>query len=533
MNFFLLCPLLFLQQCSSFHIPVIFQNAKQLENQKRELKLFYNGYRKLGKDKRSNLMALEDSSTDTSIFPEIQAPIQENNDENILNDKSDIDIVKKIPKKVSKKKIESTGNQTIVDNVIKIVNDVYKQSINGTIQGHAHTTESRAKISAANKGKAPWNTGKQHSEETRLKIAAKTKEAMLRRKMEKANALGFNTFEEFDAHKLQEKIKIKAEKDKHKVKGLTAEGRKRISESLKNRWADPDFRLNYTAVTRGNRSHSPETRALISAAITTKWQDAEYRAKISSPPSDSVKARISATLKARWEDPEFREKMLTRTFERTDEWRALVSDKIRLKWSDPEYRSAVAIGIKNSNKTISLSAVHRVNRGGGVSDATKQRRQVLELKRKEREAKSALRDREKSRKIALKLAKVASRSEIKGKSIKELLGGELWFEEKLKRRKDGNPFMDDEALEKQLALEWDQEDISLDGNEDMEDAADLEENTDIEDKLRMEYANDEVWEEIDVDSLDEGLDIIEVYDEDGELVGTYTGAEFDKLKRNK
>jgi hypothetical protein len=37
--------------------------------------------------------------------------------------------------------------------------------------------------------------------------------------------LGFKTLEEFDAHKLQEKIKIKAEKDKHKVKGLTAEGR--------------------------------------------------------------------------------------------------------------------------------------------------------------------------------------------------------------------------------------------------------------------------------------------------------------------
>jgi amino acid permease len=82
----------------------------------------------------------------------------------------------------------------------------------------------------------------------------------------------------------------------------------------------------------------------------------------------------------------------------------------------------ICIGIKNSNKTISLSAVHRVNRGGGVSDATKQRRQVLELKRKEREAKTALRTREKTRKIALKLAKIASRSEIKGKSIKELLG---------------------------------------------------------------------------------------------------------------
>jgi hypothetical protein len=43
----------------------------------------------------------------------------------------------------------------------------------------------------------------------------------------------------------------------------------------------------------------------------------------------------------------------------------------------------------------------------------------------------------------------------------------LWFEEKLKRRKDGNPFMDDDALEKQLALEWDQEDISIDSSEEM------------------------------------------------------------------
>ena len=60
-----------------------------------------------------------------------------------------------------------------------------------------------------------------------------------------------------------------------------------------------------------------------------------------------------------------------------------------------------------------------------------------------------------------------------------------------------------------------------------------EDEEDMEMRIREEYHSDEVWEEIDVDSLDEGLDIIEVYDEDGELVGTYTGAEFDKLKRNK
>ena len=42
--------------------------------------------------------------------------------------------------------------------------------------------------------------------------------------------------------------------------------------------------------------------------------------------------------------------MLTRSFERTDEWRALVSDRIRAKWSDPEYRAAVAVGESDSER---------------------------------------------------------------------------------------------------------------------------------------------------------------------------------------
>ena len=92
--------------------------------------------------------------------------------------------------------------------------------------------------------------------------------------------------------------------------------------------------------------------------------------------------------------------------------------------------------------------------------------------------------------------------------------------------------MDDETLEKQLTLEWRDEDLtsaSLDKEEEIDDD---EEELDLLDRMRDDYS-EEVWEEIDVDALDEGLDIIEVYDEDGELVGTYTGAEFDKLKRNK
>ena len=50
--------------------------------------------------------------------------------------------------------------------------------------GHPHTLESRLKISAANKGKVPWNVGKKHSEETKRKIAEATRAAYLRRKAE-------------------------------------------------------------------------------------------------------------------------------------------------------------------------------------------------------------------------------------------------------------------------------------------------------------------------------------------------------------
>jgi len=42
-------------------------------------------------------------------------------------------------------------------------------------QGRPHTAESRAKISAANKGKTPWNKGLGHSEETKARIKERTK----------------------------------------------------------------------------------------------------------------------------------------------------------------------------------------------------------------------------------------------------------------------------------------------------------------------------------------------------------------------
>jgi len=71
-----------------------------------------------------------------------------------------------------------------------------------------------------------------------------------------------------------------------------------------------------------------------------KWQnDKDYRDKVINSPTEGkgvanymqklykykstseVRARISATLKAKWNDPQFRERMMSSTFNRTDEWR--------------------------------------------------------------------------------------------------------------------------------------------------------------------------------------------------------------------
>ena len=221
-----------------------------------------------------------------------------------------------------------------------------------TAGGRKHTVESRAKISKANKGKVPWNYGKAHSPETKARIAEKTKEAMAKRKQKKLDALGL-TLEQYNDKQVVDRKKLRKEKGKG---GLTPEGRKRISESVKARWKDPGYREKYALQNRGNRNHTLETRARISDAIKAKWREPEYREKIhSSAPSAEVRARISSTLKQKWTDPEFRKKMLTHSFERTNEWRNLVSEKIKQKWTDPEYRSNVENGMRVSNRTMIAS----------------------------------------------------------------------------------------------------------------------------------------------------------------------------------
>ena len=64
----------------------------------------------------------------------------------------------------------------------KTILDTHKQKLvecnlgdNNPFYGQHHTDETKAKISAANKNRVPWNKGKTYSEESRAKMSAAKK----------------------------------------------------------------------------------------------------------------------------------------------------------------------------------------------------------------------------------------------------------------------------------------------------------------------------------------------------------------------
>jgi hypothetical protein len=248
---------------------------------------------------------------------------------------------------------------------------------------------------------------------------------MERKKLEKASQLGM-TIEQFELNKKVEKKKKAVSMNKG---GLTEDGRRRISESLKKRWQDPEYRDRILNSNNTNRTHSHETRARISESIKKKWQDQNYRCRVVNSPSEEVRARISATLKAKWLDPKFREKMMNSSFERTDKWRESISIKIRAKWEDKTYRSAVTDAIRRSFGENSTRA-YSYNRSKPRRKIYKTPQEKAEALQKVKEAKRIRRENEIAKRQIFNEAKNAKKSGLNS-SIKELLGGQLWFEEKV------------------------------------------------------------------------------------------------------
>jgi nuclear transport factor 2 (NTF2) superfamily protein len=201
--------------------------------------------------------------------------------------------------------------------------------------GHPQSESSKTKISIANKGKQPWNKGVQHSDETRAKIAA-TSARNARVKIEaKAAAMGMS-LAEWDANLEEKRLERK-----NKPRPLSEETRAKISVALKARWNNPEFkekmsnkvRANFGNNTGRTRSHTPETRKRISEALKNKWaNDPEYRQRVvTTGISAETRGKISASLRERWREPTFRALMADRNRgEMSDEHRLKISDAIKV-----------------------------------------------------------------------------------------------------------------------------------------------------------------------------------------------------------
>ena len=252
--------------------------------------------------------------------------------------------------------------------------------------GYSHTTSSRAKISAANKGKTPWNKGKARSEETRKKIAEGVRRRNRERFLAKLKEEGI-TEEEYEARKKEERRKKDAERrSRRTAKGgytPTKETKEKISKVLTEKYASGQIKRkprDPSTIRRGFK-HTEETKAKIRASLKEKWaNDTEYRELMtnktvaSGQVGKSVRKRISETLKKRWEEPEFRAHMMKKFAnrksqqgdKRDESHRRKISIAMKRKWADEEYRKRATAGMakgreRDYGKVKQVAPVKRVS----------------------------------------------------------------------------------------------------------------------------------------------------------------------------
>lgn len=228
--------------------------------------------------------------------------------------------------------------------------------------GYTHTTASRAKISAANKGKTPWNKGKQRSEEVKQRIAEGVRRKNREKFLNKLEELGL-TEEEYEQQKKEERRAKDAErKSRRTEKGgyrPTEETKQKISKILKEKHAKGEIKKRkYNGPFRKGFTHTKETKEKIGETLRKKWaEDPEYAAtmRLSSSKDNSPSARqkISQTLRDKWKDPEFRERMMkamrgrkSKSSAASKAQREKISVAMKKKWQDANYRKKAIDGME-------------------------------------------------------------------------------------------------------------------------------------------------------------------------------------------
>lgn len=267
--------------------------------------------------------------------------------------------------------------------------DVPLPTVNG---GYSHTSASKAKISAANKGKIPWNKGKTRSEEVKARIAEGVRRRNRERFLEKLAAEGI-TEEEFNKRKKEERRRKDAERRARKTaKGgyiPTEETKKKISRILKTKYAKGEIRRSPrdpSSIRKGFK-HSEETKRKIRESLKRKWaEDTEYRDLMTNKTvasgalGRSIRKRIADTLKRKWEDPEFRSLMMEKfknrkknSGSRDKAHREKISAAMKRKWMDEEYRKRATEGMAKGREKLELvkPAQPKMSRVKKVTSANK------------------------------------------------------------------------------------------------------------------------------------------------------------------
>jgi hypothetical protein len=239
--------------------------------------------------------------------------------------------------------------------------DIARPTVNG---GYSHTTSSRAKISAANKGKTPWNKGRVRSEEEKARIAAGVLAFNRQRFLDKLKTLNLTEEEYVQQQKELRRVKDAERRSRRTEKGgytPTDETRQKISRILKEKHARGEVKpraFDPNRVRRGFKQ-SEETRLKISESLRKRWaNDPNYRSSmveksVNANTKDDVRKRISDTLREKWKDPEYRSNMLAKMATRKarsrshdDSHRAKISQAIKAKWQDEEYRQKALDSIR-------------------------------------------------------------------------------------------------------------------------------------------------------------------------------------------
>ena len=248
------------------------------------------------------------------------------------------------------------------------VTEVPLPTVNG---GYSHTVASRAKISAANKGKTPWNKGRQRTDAERARIAAGVRKRNRERFLLQLQTMGL-TEQEYEQHRKEQRRLRDAEKRQRRTeKGgyrPTEETKQKISRKLKEKYARGEVKtreVNAASVRRGF-THSEETRKKISESLRKRWaNDHEYRARMKEKTSqinadESVRKRISESLRKKWQDPEFREEMIQKMSRKrrktnvNQEHRQKISQAMKRKWQDEAYRQKAMESIGRRTERLSL-----------------------------------------------------------------------------------------------------------------------------------------------------------------------------------